>query len=204
LVDPDKLEIRVLSPAFFSRLVHYAHTTEAFDRESIFTDEKNRTIFISRPELLSKLFFADDEIKAKAYQANGLDRYRWKIHQRLRCPPATPAYLFSQPHAKLTDIRLLTSSPLDRFVQQSCADTWLYRRQCVRLFLAQRFFFGFTELVDLSDVLLRLALIIVASRVMLEGKATGLEPVSQSEAWNIRVPLLISAVNIWEGVKGAS
>jgi hypothetical protein len=154
--------------------------------------------------LLSKLFSAERKIKAKTYEPNGIDRYRWNVHQRLRCPPAAPAYLLSQPDVKLQDIRLLTSSPVDRFVQLYCTDAWLYRRQCVRLFLAQRFFFGFAELVDLVDVLLRLGLIITASRVIWDYEAKSLDPAQRSVVWDICVPLLTNTVNFWEDIKGTS
>jgi hypothetical protein len=43
----------VLTPAFFSRLVHYAHSSEVFDRECVFTDERNRIIWVSKPALLT-------------------------------------------------------------------------------------------------------------------------------------------------------
>ena len=46
------LTIKVLSPAFYSRLVHYAHVKEAFDRECLATEEKNRTVVIRSPQLL--------------------------------------------------------------------------------------------------------------------------------------------------------
>ena len=46
------ITIQILSPAFYSRFVHYAHAKEAFDREYLATEEKNRTLVIKNPSLL--------------------------------------------------------------------------------------------------------------------------------------------------------
>ncbi|KAE9993937.1 hypothetical protein EG327_002271 [Venturia inaequalis] len=72
--DMRSLEIRILSPAFFSRFVHYAHTSEAFDREGMFTDEKNRTILVSNPELLTLLLKSERDISFMKTCLTPLDR----------------------------------------------------------------------------------------------------------------------------------
>lgn len=151
------LEIRVLSPAFFSRLVHYAHTSEAFDRECIFTDEKNRTICVSRPELLPQLLKSERDVSFLETHLGRLNRLRWDVHRQIRCPLGPPTYPSnSQANnvAKTKDIRQRPFSPLDRVVLRS-GGAWLYRRQCMRLFLAQRLALGFTPLIDLLDLLIR-------------------------------------------------
>ncbi|KAH3943237.1 hypothetical protein HBH98_002460 [Parastagonospora nodorum] len=160
-----KLEIRVLTPAFYSRFVHYAYTSEAFDRECIFTDEKNRTLWISRPELLPLLFNRrtpsepHQSFKNRTY----LDEMRWKLLRRLRCPPAAPAYAASTPSkAEFTteDVRSLPFSEMDQFMRSSPAriGSRQYRKIVTKLFLAQRFGFGFAEVLGLMDVIVRVLL----------------------------------------------
>lgn len=152
--DMRTLEIRILSPAFFSRFVHYAHTSEAFDREGMFTDEKNRTILVSHPELLTLLLKSERDISFMETYLTPLNRLRWDLHRRLRCPPGSPTYPSTQQDnnvAKVKDVRMRPFSPMDRVVQRS-GGAWLYRRQCMRLFLAQRLALGFTPVIDLLDL----------------------------------------------------
>jgi hypothetical protein len=151
----ETLELRVLSPAFFGRCAHYSHTIEAFDRESIFTDEKNRTIWVSRPDLLARLLSGERDGKDCTSQVQRVEQLRWKVFQQLRCPPAITMYPFPKQGSRTEDIQFIGATPLDHFVQASCRDAWLYRRQCARLFLAQRFAYGLTTIIDLFDLLLR-------------------------------------------------
>jgi hypothetical protein len=163
--DLKTLEIRILSPAFFSRFVHYAHTSEAFDRECTFTDVKNRTIWFSRPDFLPLLLQGEKVIFAVDVRLDAVGRLRWNTHRRIRSPPATPIYT-STPQAekvtKVEDIRRLSFSSLDRFLQAHSDRSWLYRRQCMRLFLAQRFTLGFTAIIDGLDFCIRVWLIQLA------------------------------------------
>jgi hypothetical protein len=195
-----KLEMRVLSPAFFSRFIHYIHTSEAFDRESIFTDERNRTILISPLISLALLLSSSEEAAMRQNRTNWLDCIRWDIHKRLRCAPAKPTY--SETARKAEDIRPKNSSSLDRFVRDSCEDAWVYRRQCIRLFLAQRFFFGFAGLVDVCDILFRMFLVVFAVRLTLSNEGSGLEPTRGCTLFEIAIPLLVNGVNVWECIKG--
>lgn len=158
------LEIRILSPVFFSRFVHYAHTSEAFDREGMFTDEKNRTILVSHPELLTLLLKSERDISFMETYLTPLNRLLWDLHRRLRCPPGSPTYLSVQQDkivAKVEDVRMRSFSPMDRVVQRS-GGAWLFRRQCMRLFLAQRLALGFTPVIDLLDLSIRVLLIHLA------------------------------------------
>ncbi|KAF1917625.1 hypothetical protein BDU57DRAFT_493776 [Ampelomyces quisqualis] len=159
-----ELVIRILSPAFYSRFVHYAFTSEAFDRECVFTDEKNRTLWISRPELLPLLL--EKSISSKALpttKRSYLDELRWAFLRKLRCAPAPPAYAISTPSkAEITteDVRTLPFSPMDRYVRSVYlhALSGQYRRTVTKLFLAQRLTFGFVEIVGLLDLIARVLL----------------------------------------------
>ncbi|KIW02688.1 uncharacterized protein PV09_06125 [Verruconis gallopava] len=187
-----KLELRVLSPAFFARFMHYAHSTEAFDRECVFTDEKNRTIWVSRPELLYDLLKQDPcSSRARTESLNPVQRFKWNIHVMLRCAPADPAYPFSGAATqKREDIRKKTLSPLDHYVLTYMrADASSYRRLCARLFLAQRVAFGFVQVVDLVDV---------AVRAMLIWK--GVSNLSWTAGWITSYAWLMS-VHLWAFMK---
>lgn len=157
----------VLSPAFYSRFVHYAHTSEALDREFLCTDAKNRTISITKPQSLAKLFAAKRQASNTALrQRISLPtRVRWQILQRSRCAAAEQAYpaaIEAERDANVIakDIRRLPLSDLDTFVLHHSPQASVYRRQVTSLFLAQRFAFGFPGLVSLAEVLGKLCFVI--------------------------------------------
>ncbi|KAH7093756.1 hypothetical protein FB567DRAFT_180333 [Paraphoma chrysanthemicola] len=166
-----RLEIRILTPAFYSRFVHYAHTSEAFDRESIFTDEKNRTVWISRPELLPILFqrpCSPTMDPSSNTQRTYLDKIRWNILRRLRCAPVEPAYSVSTPSKAeymLEDVRSLPFSELDLHARNTFGAEFAanYRRTVTKLFMAQRIGLGFAEAIGLLDILIRLVLCSLAA-----------------------------------------
>lgn len=168
---PKQLEIRVLTPVFYSRFVHYAYTSEAFDRECIFTDEKNRTLWISRPELLPALINKPAHVDPglRSFEKRTfLDEMRWKSLKKLRCAPALPAYAVSTPSkAEITteDVRSLPYSELDQYVRSSCGRAWAgrYRRAVTKLFLAQRLGLGFEELIGLLNLIARVLLCVLAA-----------------------------------------
>lgn len=160
------LEIRVLTPAFYSRFVHYAYTSEAFDRECIFTDEKNRTAWISRPGLLPLLLSkpgssstSDESVMKRTY----LDELRWSILRKLRCAPAVAAYSETSPSGAefaAADIRSLPFSDMDQFVRSSAGRAYAgtYRRCVTKLFLAQWLGLGFADISGPLDMLVRVLL----------------------------------------------
>lgn len=168
------LDFRVLTGVFYSRIVHYAHTWEALDRESLFTDEKNRTFWISQPALLPLLLpdstlqqlKADEALQERGY----LDELRWALLRKLRCPPAEPAYPISPESvsSEADDIREHSFSELDRFVRAPPGRPFsgTYRRTVTKLFLAQRYALGFSEIIDLFDLCLRLAFCWLGARLL--------------------------------------
>ena len=80
------LTIKVISPAFYSRFVHYSHAQEAFDREALATDEKNRTVLVEPPHLLPILL---DAIKTLGIH----DRYMWYGDMSLPPPSFLPSFI---------------------------------------------------------------------------------------------------------------
>ncbi len=158
------LEIRVLAPAFYSRLVHYSSLAEAIDRECVFTDEKNRTLWISRPQVLPRLLSrrkstdAKTEAMSKTNRSH-LEEIRWEVMKKLRCPPPQPAY-FAHPIGlshDVKDIRPQSYSELDAYVRngESRVNTGEYRKIVTKLFLAQKLCLGFSEVIDLLALILR-------------------------------------------------
>jgi len=159
-------ELTVLSPSFYSRFVHYAHTSEALDREFLCTDVRNRTIAISNISILVKLFLdnrrqqAQQARKTPELQKTQLTRLRWLFMQRLRCSPANQSYGdisdVSSGSRKREDIRSLPLSELDTFVSQHSLNGFEYRRRVTLLFLAQRFGLGFTVIIQMVEVLVKI------------------------------------------------
>jgi hypothetical protein len=175
--DPNRpqknLEIRVLTPAFYSRLVHYTYISEAIDRECIFTDERNRTLWMCRPQLLPLLLSSRSSIRLDDKHAppvgrSSLNELRWWLLKKLRCPPADPAYSATPQNSAVNvdDIRARPYAELDRYVRGTFEQQYAceYRRTVTKLFLAQRFCFGFTEVVGLADLVTRVLLCYVAAR----------------------------------------
>ncbi|KAJ4372972.1 hypothetical protein N0V83_003263 [Neocucurbitaria cava] len=163
------LEIRVLTPAFYSRLIHYSYTSEAFDRECLFTDERNRTLWVCRPQLLALLLEEKSSIQTAGLPAVNrtyLDELRWTFLRKLRCPPAAPAYSLTPKSSafNIDDIRPRPYSELDNFVRSFRGYSYAaeYRRAVTKLFLAERFCFGFSEVVTLVDLSLRVLLSYIA------------------------------------------
>lgn len=158
-----ELEIRVLTPAFYPRFVHYAHTSEALDRECVFTDEKNRTLWVSRPELLPFLLDKSRSPEGQEWpkvNRTWLDELRWDVMRKLRCAPAPPAYdvpSSGNVQVSVEDIRSSPFSGLDEHARSLRAHQPVgqYRRIVTKLFLAQRFSFGFTEIIGIVDLLVR-------------------------------------------------
>ncbi|KAL1590411.1 hypothetical protein WHR41_00810 [Cladosporium halotolerans] len=206
------LSVKILSPAFYSRFVHYAHAKEAFDRECLATDEKNRTLLIEPPHLLPTLLDAIKHATPPASpspsSSNFLDTARWALLRSLRCPPAEPAYPSTHPDPSTiaVDIRAFPRSELDAFARHQSADGASYRRTCTKLFLAQRFALGLPVLVTALDLLFRGVLLAVAvvyvsgSEVfdVLRPRAHGMEDVLPV----LGLLAVANGVHVWSFLKG--
>ncbi|KAK4989058.1 hypothetical protein LTR50_003527 [Elasticomyces elasticus] len=195
------LEVNVLTPAFYDRFIHYAHLAEAFDRESLCTDEGNRTVLISDPSMLYSLI-QDGRKNTLAtfhnihYRHGFMEDLNWALLRSLRCPPIQPSYGTQQQPtlSSMKDIRKLPFSPVDLFVRMHCVDSADYRRVVTKLFLAQRLAFGFPELVTAADILTRL----VMAWVMWQCLKTA--PSGTAKVW--MGCLGVSATHGWALLKG--
>lgn len=163
------LTLKVVSPAFYSRFVHYAHAKEAFDRECLFTNEKNRTLTIdgtqALPDLLHAMAHTSRVSTTNSNHMSAIENFHWTLLRRLRCPPTAASYTESPRRASeqytVHDIRSFHFSELDNYVQQT-EYRQSYRRVLLKLFIAERFALGVPILVSLWDAMFRGLLILIA------------------------------------------
>ena len=87
--------------------------------------------------------------------------------KKLKCSPARPAYPATPTSSSynVDDIRPRPYSELDNFVRKSTNSLKAgeYRRIVTKLYLAQRFCFGFTDLISFVDLLLRALLCYISA-----------------------------------------
>ncbi|KAH6621772.1 hypothetical protein C7974DRAFT_397115 [Boeremia exigua] len=203
-----ELEIRILTPAFYSRFVHYAYTSEAFDRECIFTDEKNRTCWVSRPELLAQLITQSAPVKSQSTGQNGvINELRWSLLQKLRCAPAESAYNTNPKgsEVRLEDIRASKHSDMDAFVhsQGGRAYAGTYRRIVAKLFFAQRFCLGFPQIITLVDWVLRASLCCYAAGQVSSSTAPTWRALPEQDWWPLtRSIVAVTASHAYGLLKG--
>lgn len=204
------LAIKVLSPAFYSRLVHYAHIKEAFDRECLATEEKNRTVVVQKPQLLPT-FLEATKARQATWTSKGqgvFGRFRWWLLRLLRSPP--PAQSYGQdsfhPDHSVSDIRSFQDSEFDRFVRHRGEHVALYQGPTLKLFLAQRFAFGLPPLVTFVDWVFRASMLFAA--MYLSSYATAIDVFRPRElgrehvAPSLSLLLLANSVHLWSFLKG--
>lgn len=204
------LTLKVTSPAFYSRFVHYAHAKEAFDREALSQDEKNRTLVIQSPHLLPVLLGSMQSKATKTvHNQTRLESFRWSLLRRLRCPPPDPSYTeINAVHQdyRVTDIRSFRASELDEFVKTRGEDESVYRRIVTKQFLAQRIALGIPQLLSAIDLLFR-ALLIFAT--IFRSERNDAIDVFRPRNYDIGdfgsfavTLVLANAVHVWSLVKG--
>lgn len=124
---PKQLGLKVLTPAFYTRFVHYAYTSHAFLWESIHPSPDNHTCVFENAENLHLILSTmDSTTPATAISGLGIvDKYRWRLLQTLRSGPppvANPdADTPMSDRASEHEDRTLPFSNLDRFVQSRLA-----------------------------------------------------------------------------------
>ncbi|KAK3073763.1 hypothetical protein LTR53_004343 [Teratosphaeriaceae sp. CCFEE 6253] len=207
--------LELLSPAFYSRMVHYSDLDTALNRECCPHDMKNRTARIEELALLPKP-------RTKRYEAtipataernlsasfSMLEQVRWACMRRLRCPPAKYAY----PESASNGLNILAvthpaASEMDEFIRAQCSDADVYRRIATKLFLAQRFSFGVPGLLDALDLLFRSALLL-ASMIYCDHAQAPIDILRprQLELGDVRIGVvmlaLANSVHIWSFLKG--
>ncbi|KAI1102085.1 hypothetical protein F4804DRAFT_278064 [Jackrogersella minutella] len=159
-----KMEFKVLTPAFYPRFVHYAH-----DFEAIFCElNENSTIWVSKPELLPKLFIKKQPpllIQIPSYLEYG---YFKAIKDLRRRPerierPLTSSQTGSTAHSQ-EDIRGFRLSSMDGYVlgHEDEKSRQMYRNSVLKLFIAERVALGSVDILELEYWILKLLLAWVA------------------------------------------
>ncbi|KAK1731059.1 uncharacterized protein BDZ83DRAFT_715329 [Colletotrichum acutatum] len=160
----EHLDVKVLTPVFYTRFVRYAHDLEAICCE--FQD--NGTLWISQPEVLPKLILKKPAPPLKT--TNILDYVYFRAIRALRQRPDR----IERPMTSATkssgakdgdtgggvqkiDIRDFRNSSMDGFVlgQTDRQTRSAYRSLVLRSFLADRLALGSVELLDLQHLILR-------------------------------------------------
>ena len=160
----DRLEIKVLTPSFYPRFAAYAH-----DVEGIFCElAESCTIWADKPDLLPKVFMKKPSTPLQAKKVT--DFISFKMIKNLRRRPEvikrpltsaeTSSQSLQQPGVQVQDIRGFRMSSMDAFIigQEDSKLKTEYRNALVRLFIADRFFFGFPELLGAVLMLVDLTL----------------------------------------------
>jgi DUF1365 family protein len=169
------LQFHVLSPAFYSRLIHYTRFSEALDHECLFTDSKNSTLWISDPSLLTLLAPSRVVYSTAHRSLNPILAIKWQLLRLLHAAPPAQAYPDpsnppSDPAYRRQDIRPSRLSDLDLFVQSSCTRQTTYCNTSIRQTLADRFCGGFQGLLNIADLCFRAGLVRIAKNALFTDK----------------------------------
>ena len=155
----ETLELRVLTPVFYTRFVHYAH-----DFEAIFTElAENSTVWVNEPKLLPDLFLKKGS--PPIHSTNPSDYMLSRLMRSLRRrPPTIPRVSTSaDPPTEVpltVDIRDFRMSSMDAYMFE-CGDGRLketYLWTLVRLFIADRYLMGSVELLNTAILLFRIGI----------------------------------------------
>ncbi|KAI1773462.1 hypothetical protein F4818DRAFT_110435 [Hypoxylon cercidicola] len=155
-----EMEFKVLTPAFYSRFVYYAHDFEAMFCEL----NENHTIWVSKPELLPKLVIKKQPpslLQTTSYLDYG---YFTAIKNLRRRPerierPLTSSQTGSTDHSQ-KDIRGFRLSAMDGYVlaHEDTKARRVYRGSVLKLFVADRIAMSSVDILQLEHWILKLLL----------------------------------------------
>ncbi|KAI1802161.1 hypothetical protein F4811DRAFT_563440 [Daldinia bambusicola] len=151
-VGSEKLEFKILTPAFYSRFVYYAH-----DFEAIFCElSESNTIWVSNPKLLPKLF-VKKQPPPLFQTASYLDYGCFMAIKELRQRPERIERPLTSSQANSTtqpqkDIRGFRLSSMDGYVlsHEDDKSRQMYRNSVLALFLADRIALGSVDILQLE------------------------------------------------------
>lgn len=157
--DRRMLELKVLTPIFYTRFVRYAH-----DFEAVFTEfMDSATIWVSEPQLLPDLLLKKGSPPLQS--ASLMDYLFFKSIQYLRRrPEKIPSALTSAEtkadEASTVDIRDLRMSSMDAYILEHAQPTLktIYRSTLLRLFVADHFALGNVAFLDVCILLWRIGI----------------------------------------------
>ncbi|KIL96351.1 hypothetical protein FAVG1_01095 [Fusarium avenaceum] len=145
----NEIEIKILSPAFYSRFVHYAHDSEALFCELA----ESCTFWTDKPELLIKVFLKKES--APLHASSLTDFTYFQLIKSLRRRPNK----IEKPSAAASlspqgvDIRGFRMSSMDAFIlaQDDVELKKAYRTAVVRLFMADHLTLGSMRLLGMIE-----------------------------------------------------
>ncbi|KAM0254045.1 hypothetical protein ACHAP5_000031 [Fusarium lateritium] len=145
----NEIEVKILSPVFYSRFVHYAHDSEALFCELA----ESCTFWTDKPELLIKVFLKKGS--APLHASNLIDYTCFQLIKSLRRRPnkiEKPSMAASLSPQGI-DIRGFRMSSMDAFVlaQEDVGLKKAYRTAVVRLFVADHITLGSMGLLGMME-----------------------------------------------------
>lgn len=148
----ERLEFKVLTPAFYSRFVYYAHDIEAFFSEM----NENCTIWLSNPRVLPALALRKT-FPPPLSITNPWEFLAFKCIQHLRRRPdpiERPLTSNAVPRTRqaAVDIRNFRPSFMDAYVltHEDPATKAAYKECVLKLFLADRIAFGYVSVLEVQ------------------------------------------------------
>ena len=166
--EASRLEIKVLTPAFYSRLVHYVDFREALIAEALSPPEENHTLDTSDLSVLTTLL--DQPLKSAISKSDSTSDprraskcWKWSLLSAVRpLPPAQSYPSGASPVKQMArgEACRRALSPLDNFVSStgSAAYAHRYRQTLIELFLSEYIAFGSCSLLHGYGVLLQIVL----------------------------------------------
>ena len=146
----EEITIKILTPSFYSRFVGYAH-----DVEAIFCElAESCTLWVDRPNVLPKIFMKKPSPPLHANSMTDFITFRL-IKTLRRRPEAIKRPMTSAesqaPPVSAVDIRDFRISSMDAFIlsQKNSKLKKAYGAAVIRLFLADRFMFGYVRILEL-------------------------------------------------------
>ncbi|GKU01859.1 cyclopropane-fatty-acyl-phospholipid synthase [Fusarium langsethiae] len=166
----NEIKIKILTPVFYSRFVHYAH-----DSEAVFCElAESCTFWTDKPEQLTKIFLKKG---SPSLHASSLVEYVWfqliktmRHRPRKIERPLTSVGRSSSPTTGI-DIRGFRISSMDAFVlgQEDARMKTAYRMAVLRLFVADRITLGSTALLGMMELLGRAGISWVLASLIAHG-----------------------------------
>ena len=176
------LELKILTPLFYDRLVRYAHISEFLRVELLEMDDNNRTLWTSDPVSLLELFSAKGQSNQHLPSQTPLsrfDRARWSVFRKLRRSRSLPSRkipsnMLSGLNPKPSDIRSFPFSSLDEYVMKSedAAQAHLYRRTVTKILISEYIAFGIPQLITAFDTIVGLVLSYVSVTALYQSFAS--------------------------------
>lgn len=169
-VDPRIIELQVLTPAFYSRIVQYTNSSKAIIEEA----EQDLTIWTDDVATLAQLFTVEesnDSTKTKAQFPVSV--YFRAIQLLRRLPeritrPLTSANTTPTPH-KDPETRPSKASDMDVFCSKASRPLkTLYRQATLQQLITERFFLGIPELLPVGILLAKIG-VFVAVKAAVRG-----------------------------------